>query len=220
MCKRAGQKVISKRQGGRQEGGGWTFLLLPSSCSFCFASQAPGLKKSLSRKKTARGGGRGEEGRKVLFLFCYTTDQWQFVSKETGLPALSSLMLQIFWVIPTVGLHPAEAHLCRTPCINQSWPWGEKAAFSTISIPLVKQAAVDSLTRVARSPRDDCYLFLMLASSSPEEAFILVSVSVWSTNRNIICVTLGGGAKRRRGEKKSVTQPFVKSYWTATAKGK
>lgn len=47
-----------------------------------------------------------------------------------------------------------------------------------------------AIIRITRSSWYHCYLFLMLASSSPEEAFVLVSVSIWSTNRNIVCVTL------------------------------
>lgn len=47
-----------------------------------------------------------------------------------------------------------------------------------------------AIIRITRSSWYHCYLFLVLASSSPEEAFILVSVSIWSTNWNIVCVTL------------------------------
>lgn len=45
-------------------------------------------------------------------------------------------------------------------------------------------------TRVAWSSCYYCYLFLVLTSSPSEKAFILISVPIWSTDRNVICMAL------------------------------
>lgn len=45
-------------------------------------------------------------------------------------------------------------------------------------------------TRVAWSSRYYCYLFLVLTSSSSEKAFVLIRVSIWCTDRNVICMAL------------------------------
>lgn len=45
-------------------------------------------------------------------------------------------------------------------------------------------------TRVARPSCYYCYLFLVLTSSPSEKAFILISVPIWSTDRNVICMAL------------------------------
>lgn len=55
-------------------------------------------------------------------------------------------------------------------------------------------------TRVARPTRHHRYVFLVLTSSPPEKTFILVSIPIWSTDRNVICMALQKNKKKKKTE--------------------